>query len=145
MSSTYPIGMNPKLILPMLAEKPLWTVSGGHITTKVYLRILTIIQVNIGRARRKLLISFFVSMFFFIYLVNLGAGDIEETSRPKSTITFCLCKVITLSLCKYIGFWPKAFLCHSNKKKIKVLNCLKTAPSPVINNCRELLSKCLLS
>lgn len=36
MSSTYiPIGMNPKLILTMLAEKPLWTVSGEHIATKV--------------------------------------------------------------------------------------------------------------
>lgn len=88
----------------------------------------------------------FGATLFFICFAVLGAGGRGKNSCSDSTISFCLLKVITLALCRYTGFWLKALLCHSKRKKnTKVLKCLKTASSPVINNYGELLPKCLLS
>jgi len=81
------IGMNPKLIPPVLAEKPLWVENRGHNTTGVQLRMPGITQVSIVRARRKLLISFLGPHSFVLLSWGLGAeGRFPVLTAPLHSI-----------------------------------------------------------
>lgn len=110
-SHSHPTGVSPKLVLPMQAEEPLWVGSRSVPANPSD-------DPGQGSQRQKktlnLLFESTLSSNCFAVLEAGGRGDIFCSD---SAIAFYLLKVITLAFLRYSGFWLKAFLCHSKRKK----------------------------